>query len=84
MNFASGKRLFNRLPATAADHHLGAGQIERQKGFEILLDCDPPDAREDRPRKRQFDRAVGPEQLGVDAAGHMPRLEKAARCELRP
>ena len=55
-NFTSGKR--RRSSASCgpvADHHLGAGQIEREEGFEILLDGDAPDADEDRPRQIESD-----------------------------
>src|SRR5580704_13243051 len=36
---------------TVADHDLRPWQVERQKRGQILLDRDPPDTREDRPRQ---------------------------------
>ena len=67
-----------------ADHDLGAGQIEREKRFEVLLDRDPPDADEDRARQVESDRALGPEQVGVDAAGPHAEIarSRAARSSV--
>ena len=61
-----------------ADDHLGAGQVERQEGFEVLLDRDPPDADEDRPRKVEIDGVCRIEQIGVDAARPHAEIGKAA------
>jgi hypothetical protein len=41
-----------------ADHDLGAGQIEREESFEILLDRNAADRGKDRPRKVELRRLV--------------------------
>ena len=82
-NLASGNR--RRSSASCgpcADDDLGAGQIERKKRFEVLLDRDPPDADEDRARQIEIDRAIRPEQIGVDAARPHAEILEAAPAEL--
>ena len=66
-----------------ADHHLGAGQIERQKRFEVLLDRDASDGEEDRPRQVERHYVLRREQLGVDAAGPHAEVLEAALAQLR-
>ena len=82
-NFASGKRALQlRLLRAVADHDLGARQIERQKCFEVLFDRDAADGDEDRSREVELDRAVRPEQIGVDAARPHAEIAEAALAEL--
>ncbi len=69
--------LFQCRPLRAvADHDLGARQVERQEGVEVLLHRDAAHGHEDRPRQIELRRLVGIEQLGVDAAGPKPSLRK--------
>jgi hypothetical protein len=61
-----------------ADHDLAAGQVERQEGFDILLDGETPDIKMDRARqvdqrRRLIGQLARPEQPGIDAA--RPPLE---------
>ena len=65
-----------------ADDDLGAGQIERQERFEILLDRDPADGHENRPRQVESDGAVGAEQIDVDAARPHAEIAEPALVEL--
>ena len=61
-----------------ADDDFAAGQIERQERRQVLFDGDPAHGHEDRPRKIEIDRAIGPEQIDVDAARPHAEIAKAA------
>ena len=67
-----------------ADHHLGAGQVEREERLQVLLDGDAPDADEQRARQVERYRPLGPEQLGIDAAGPQAQVPEAALRPARP
>ncbi len=53
---------------SVADDHLGAGEIEIEKRFEILLNRNAADTQEHRRRQAEID-AARMEEPGVDAAG---------------
>ena len=72
-NLASGYCARQRVARRAvADHHLGAGQIEREEGLDVLLDRDAADIEPDRP----CDRAA--RRPGSGGTGRCPR--RATRC----
>ena len=66
-----------------ADHDLAAGQAQRQEGFEVLLDRDPADAEEDRPRQVEHALWPGMEQREIDAPPPAQDALEAMRPQLR-
>ena len=64
-----GKASLQRgLLRARADDHLRAGQVERQKCFDVLFHRKPPHRDKDRARKVEVDGAVRPEQVGIHAS----------------
>ena len=58
------------------DHDLRSRQVQCQKCFEVLFDRDAADRHENGSGQIQFDRMVGPEQIGVDPARPAAELPK--------
>ena len=73
--------LQSRFLRAGADDDFRAGQVERQKCFEVLFDGDPSDRDEDRSREADLDGAVRPEQIGVDAARPHAEVAKSPPAE---
>src|SRR5262245_62045450 len=71
-----------RFLRPVSDHDLGAKQLERQERLEVLLRCYPADTHENRAWKPKIDRALRPEQLGIDTAAPNPEPLKPSRCKL--
>ena len=64
------------------DHNLGAGQVERQKRLDVLLDRDAAHGHEDRARQIEVGGMIRIEQFGIDAASPEAELAEAPRGEL--
>ena len=75
-------RLQGRALRAVADHHLGAGQRQRQERADVLFHRHPPDIEMDRPRQVEQRGLVRPEQLQVDPAGPAADVGEAARDQL--
>ena len=74
--------LQRRLLRARADDDLRARKIEREECFEVLFDRDTPHGDEDGARKAELDRAIRPEQVGINAARPHPEVGKPALAQL--
>src|SRR5262249_52887624 len=66
------------LLRAGANDYFCAGQIERDKGRQVLLDRHPAHRHENRPREVEIDGALRAEQIDVDATRPHSEIGKAA------
>src|SRR5262249_37557009 len=64
---------------TAADYSLGSGQIELEKGLDVLLDRNAPDVEKDGARQMKTAGRVWLELRKIDAAGPKMKIFEAMR-----